>query len=157
MLRHPAGHDLIWAGPAGGTWTTFNWALYPIDASHTRLVSRIRWSHHGSEPSLIGLDLSTEFADHLAVRKILQSAEVGVYVASAVTLPAALLLVLASPVTRRRWLAGLAAVVAWLVIWWAPVPLWVGILVGLAALRGLVRARVRTGAGRPGRTGSSNS
>ena len=54
--------------PIGG----FTWALYPLDANHTRLVSRIGWSQHWTKPDLLALDLFTECTDHLAVRKILQ-------------------------------------------------------------------------------------
>jgi hypothetical protein len=43
-----------------------------VDESHTRLVSRICWSHHWTQPGVLALDLFTEFTDHLAVRKILQ-------------------------------------------------------------------------------------
>ncbi|MFZ4657993.1 MAG: hypothetical protein ACOYNY_13340 [Caldilineaceae bacterium] len=65
---------LIWVGATdtAGTAGGFTWALYPIDQTQTRLVSRIRWSHHWTQPDLIALDLFTEFTDHLAVRKILQ-------------------------------------------------------------------------------------
>ncbi len=63
-------HYFIWSGKTGGSG--FTWALYPIDEHHTRLVSRIRWSHHWSPPGQLALDVITEFADHLAVRKILK-------------------------------------------------------------------------------------
>src|ERR1051325_8172517 len=61
---------LIWSGTDG--WGGFTWAMYPIDRNHTRLISRILWTHHWSEPNKIGMDIFTEFTDHLAVRKILQ-------------------------------------------------------------------------------------
>ena len=48
----------------------FTWALYPVDESHTRLVSRIRLRYHWAS-SALALDLFTEFADHVAVPKIL--------------------------------------------------------------------------------------
>ena len=63
---------LVWSGTSGVYPGAFTWALYPIDAGHTRLVSRIQWSHHWSQPLMMGMDLFTEFTDHLAVRKILQ-------------------------------------------------------------------------------------
>ena len=46
------------------------WQLVPIDEQHTRLISRIRWSY---APGLFfkALGVFTEFADHVAVRKIL--------------------------------------------------------------------------------------
>ncbi len=47
------------------------WQLVPVDAAHTRLISRIRWNY---APGLWfkALGVLTEFADHVAVRKILQ-------------------------------------------------------------------------------------
>ena len=49
----------------------FVWQLVPIDAQHTRLISRIRWNY---APGIWfkALGLFTEFADHVAVRKILE-------------------------------------------------------------------------------------
>jgi hypothetical protein len=46
------------------------WQLVPIDSQHTRLISRIRWSY---APGALfkALGVFTEFADHVAVRKIL--------------------------------------------------------------------------------------
>jgi hypothetical protein len=57
-----------WEEPALGV---FIWELVPIDRGHTRLISRIRWSYL---PDAWGkaLGVFTEFADHIAVRKILQ-------------------------------------------------------------------------------------
>jgi hypothetical protein len=47
------------------------WQLVPIDAQNTRLISRIRWNY---APGVWfkTLGLFTEFADHVAVRKILE-------------------------------------------------------------------------------------
>jgi hypothetical protein len=61
---------IIWTG--ANQQGSFIWALYPVDESHTRLVSRIRWSFHWTQPRLLALDLFTEFTDYLAVREILQ-------------------------------------------------------------------------------------
>ena len=61
---------LIWAGaedPPGGAFT---WALSPVDEKHTRLVMRIRFHHHWTDQRIL-LDLFTEFADHVAVPKML--------------------------------------------------------------------------------------
>src|SRR5262245_51641636 len=63
---------LIWAGDQYAVPGGFTWARYPLDEAHTRRARRIRWSHHWTYPSLLGLDLFTEFTDHLAVRKILE-------------------------------------------------------------------------------------
>ena len=61
---------LVWRGAATPIDSSFVWALYPIDASHTRLISRIRLRYHWRDRRL-ALDLFTEFGDHVAVPKIL--------------------------------------------------------------------------------------
>jgi hypothetical protein len=146
---------LIWAGQTGGTYGAFTWALYPVDESHTRLVSRIRWSHHWTQPGVLALDLLTEFTDHLAVRKVLEGVkgrveghnesfalttiEFTIYLIAALLFLAALVLVLLRPLTWRGWLAGLAAAIDWLVVWYAPVPVWVGAVLELFVLGALAR------------------
>jgi hypothetical protein len=147
---------LIWAGETGGTYGAFTWALYPVDASHTRLVSRIRWSHHWTQPGMLGLDLFSEFTDHVAVRKILEGVkgrvegysqslalgtiEFAIYLAAALLFFAALVLVLLFPLTWRGWLASLAAGIIWLVVWYGPAPVWVGAVLVLLVIAGLIRA-----------------
>jgi hypothetical protein len=114
---------LIWAGTTGEGG--FTWALYPINESHTRLVSRIRWTHHWMQPDLFALDLFTEFTDHLAVRKILQGVknrveghrepmmqqniDFAIYVAACLIFLVAVVLTPLCVFTWKRWLAGLAA------------------------------------------------
>jgi hypothetical protein len=61
---------LIWTGDQVPSDGAFTWALYPLDASHTRLVSRIRIRYHWTDRSII-LALFTEFADHVAVPRVL--------------------------------------------------------------------------------------
>ncbi len=146
---------LIWQGTSSTNPGAFTWALYPLDGSRTRLVMRIRWSYHSlSQPGLLGLDLFTEFTDHLAVRKILvgiqervegqieppaqANFEFFVYVGAAVIFLAAFLLVLLRPLNRARWLAGAAAGLGWLITWYAPVSIWIGLLVELAIVFSLV-------------------
>ena len=148
---------LIWQGMSGATPGGFTWALYPLDAIHTRLVMRIRWSYHSiTQPGLFGLDLFTDFTDHLAVRKILAGVkerveghieplvqgnfEFVVYVAAALLFFAALVLILLRQFTWVRGLAGLVTGLGWLVTWYAPVSIWVGILLELVLLLGLVWA-----------------
>ena len=130
----------IWSSKASDC--AFTWALYPIDENHTRLVSRIRWSHHWSQPSLLGFDLFTEFTDYLAIRKVLQgvkgrvegynepmawtNAEFAFYVAGALIFATAIVLLVVCTFSRERWLAGLAAGTAWLITWYTPIPIWMG-------------------------------
>jgi len=144
----------IWSGEAGNDG--FTWALYPIDANHTRLVSRIRWSHHWSQPDLIALDLFTEFTDHLAIRKILQGVKGRVegyiepmaqtniefvfYVITALFFVVAVVLLLVRPFSWGRWLAGLGAGLVWLITWYAPLSIWIGAVILVCGIYGLLRA-----------------
>lgn len=146
---------LIWSGEKGDS--AFTWALYPLDERHTRLVSRIRFSHRWSQPGLMALDSFTEVTDHLAVRKILQgvkgrvegtveptaqtNTEVAVYVGVALTFAVAVVMLLVRRFTWGRWLAGLAAGVIWLVTWYAPIPIWIAAVLLLCSLYGLWRMR----------------
>lgn len=132
---------IIWTGT--NHQGSFVWALYPVDESHTHLVSRICWSFHWIQPRLLALDLFTEFTDHLAVRKILQGVkgrvenqiepmakqniEFVVYVMAALIFIVTLFLLLIRPFTWNKWLTGLAGGVTWLVTWYAPVPIWIGV------------------------------
>jgi hypothetical protein len=142
---------LTWTGTSGVGG--FTWALYPVDNDHTRLVSRIRWSHHWTQPGLLAFDLFTEFTDHLAVRKVLEgvkdrvegriepmaraNAEFALYVVAAMIFLGAVVLGLLRPITPWRWLAGLAAGVIWLLTWYAPTSIWLGVLLASLALGGV--------------------
>ena len=139
---------LVWSGGPG--WGGFTWALYPIGENQTRLVSRARFSHDLASAGQFAFDLFTEFSDHLAVRKILQgvkgrveghpepfavqNVEFAAYVIALLTFVAALVLILLRPFTWQRWLAGLAAGMFWLVTWYAPVPIWIGVCMELLVL-----------------------
>jgi hypothetical protein len=144
---------LIWSGDKG--WGGFTWALYPLDSNHTRLISRVRWSYSWNRPGQLAFDLFTEFSDHLAVRKILQgikgrvegriepkmvgTVEFLIYLASALIFLTACVLILLCPFTWQGWLAGLAAGFVWLITWYAPLPVWVGAILGLLTIWGLTR------------------
>ncbi|ATW26837.1 hypothetical protein [Candidatus Formimonas warabiya] len=139
---------LIWTGT--NHQGSFLWALYPVDKSHTRLVSRIRWSFHWTQPSLLMLDFFTEFTDYLAVREILhgvkgrvedqiepmakQNTEVAIYGATALIFLVTLFLLLIRPLTWYRWLTGLAGGIVWLITWYAPVSIWMGVGLELLVL-----------------------
>lgn len=62
---------LIWRSTHVPFDGVFIWELVPIDQSRTRLISRIRWTYV-KDPQGIALGAFTEFADHVAVRKILK-------------------------------------------------------------------------------------
>jgi len=143
---------IMWSEDKGEYPGAFTWALYPIDETHTRLVSRIGWNFHWSEPNLLFLDLFTEFTDHLAVRKILQGVKGRVeghpdnFAANTVEFTIYLLLLLLfvftqfflvfRPLTLKKWGLGLASGTTWLISWYAPVPLWIGVTLGLLIFYG---------------------
>lgn len=145
---------MVWADKEGTGG--FTWSLYPIDEAHTRLVSRIRWSHHWKQPYWLALDLFTEFTDHLAISKILQgvkgrvegriesmtqtTTEFAIYLASLLLFLGAIVLILLRPLTWRRWLAGLATGAAWLITWYTPVSIRIGTLLELLVLWNLRNA-----------------
>jgi hypothetical protein len=145
---------LIWSGEPG--WGGYTWSLYPIDNTHTRLVSRVRWSHTWSNPSQLALDLLTEFAEHLAIPKILQGVkgraeghiepmaqanmEVAVYLGSAFIYLGTMVLTLLRPLNWRRGLSGLMAGAVWLITWYIPIAIWIGALLELSVLWWLRKA-----------------
>jgi hypothetical protein len=145
---------IVWSGEPG--WGGFTWALYPIDQAHTRLVSRIRWSHSWTNPSQLALDLFTEFTDHLAIRKILlgvkgrvegniepmarANIEFGIYLATLLVFLTTLVLLLLEPLTWRRWLVGLAAGLVWLLAWYSALPIWMSAIFELGVLFGALSA-----------------
>lgn len=142
---------MIWRG--GEAYGGFIWALYPLDNNHTRLVSRARLSYSWNRPTQLVFDLLTEFADHLAIRKILQGVkgrvegkiepmaqanlEFVMYLVSALIFFGAAILIFLRPLSWHNWMAGFAAGAAWLIIWYAPISIWIGALLELLVLRGL--------------------
>ncbi len=62
---------IVWRSPNRPSDGVFIWELVPVDATATRLISRIRWSYAtGAWFKVLGV--FTEFADHVAVRRILE-------------------------------------------------------------------------------------
>jgi hypothetical protein len=142
---------LIWSGI--DDTGSFLWSLQPVDATQTRLISRIRWSYDWAQPQGLVLALFTEFTDHIAVRKILlgvkgrvedsiepmaqQNAEVALFVISGFVFFASLILLLVRPLSGARWLAGLGAGFAWLITWYAPISIWLSIVITVLAILAL--------------------
>lgn len=147
---------MVWSEENGEFPGAFTWALYPIDKNHTRLVSRIGWNYHWSEPTVLALDIFTEFTDHLAIREILQGVkgrvegnfdtfanqtiEFVIYLLLLMIFIFTQLFLLLRPFTWKKWFAGLASGVAWLLTWYAPMPLWIGAILGLLVIFGLMQA-----------------
>lgn len=153
-------HYLVWTDDAATS--SYTWELYPIDAERTRLVSRIRWTHHWTPPEQLGADLFTEFTDGPAVRKILlgvqgrvedrieptaqTNIELVAFACVALTFAAAIALLVARPFSRRRWSTAAATGAAWLLTWYLPVPGWFGLILLLAGGYGLWRAHNKSDA-----------
>jgi hypothetical protein len=148
----PTRH-LIWLGSDTPNPGAFTWAIYSSDGDRTRLLSRIRWTYHSTSMSILALQLFTEFADHIAVRKVLQgikqrvegniepmwvqNVEFSVFLCTFLTFMAALVLLGCRRPTWWTWGAGLLAGVIWLANWYAPIPMWIGIslaFLGIGAL-----------------------
>ncbi len=144
---------LIWQGETTPSSGSFTWALYPIDESHTRLISRIRLRYHWTDRRLL-LDLFTEFADPVAVPKILlgikdrvegrpaqplaeEAAEISVWILALAEFTAAVVLVFRRRKWGRAWFLGLAAGLLLLFALYARAPMWIGAVLGCGILGGL--------------------
>ena len=141
---------LIWLGSDTPNPGAFTWAVYPLDGDRTRLVSRIRWTYHPTSVKLISLQLFTEFADHMALRKILQgikqrvegniepmwvqNVEFFTFLGTLLTFLTALVLLGWRRPTWRAWGAGLLAGMIWLANWYAPIPTWSSMILALLAI-----------------------
>jgi hypothetical protein len=149
-----ADQYVVWAGE-GEDPGVFAWVLYPQPDGSTRLVSRVTWSYHPGKPGSLALEVFTEFADHLAVRKILQgikdrvegevepfwiqNLELFSCLLAGLVFGAALLILLFRPLSWSRWLAALGAGATWLVVWYGGIPFWAGITLGALAVYAVCR------------------
>jgi len=158
------GSHLIWRGDATPPDASFTWALYPVDESHTRLISRIRLRYHWTERRLL-LDLFTEFADHVAVPKILlgikgrvegrptqplagEAMEIMVWVLGLVEFATAAVLIFRWRRWWCAWFLGLAAGLLLLLALYAHAPLWIGAVLGCGIFGGMLLLS-RTGSAYP--------
>jgi hypothetical protein len=145
---------LIWQGETTPSNGSFTWALYPIDGSHTRLISRIRLRYHWKDLRL-PLDLFTEFADPVAVPEILlgikdrvegrpaqplaeEAAEISVWFLALAEFVAAAILVFRRRWWRRAWLLEFAAGILLLFALYARAPTWIGAVLGCGILGGML-------------------
>lgn len=146
---------LIWKGAATPVDSSFVWALYPIDASHTRLISRIRLHYHWRDRGL-ALDLFTEFADHVAVPEILlglkgrvegrpslflaaEATEILVWFLAFAELVVAAVLILRRRRWGRAWLLGLGAGLLLLFALYGRAPVWIGAILACLLLAIMLR------------------
>jgi len=131
---------MVWSAP--DSRASYTWVLQPVDDSLTRLIVRTRWNHRWNQPAGLALDLLTEFTDHMAMRKVLQgikdraegdipprsdvNVEFFMHIGTAVASIWTAIAMLRLPLSRSRWLLGLAGVLACMVTWYAPRALWIG-------------------------------
>jgi hypothetical protein len=148
-------HYLVWRGAGIPVDSSFVWALYPIDASHTRLISRVRLLYHWKDRAL-ALDLFTEFADHVAIPKILlglkervegrppqslarEAAEIAIWVSAFAEFVAGAILVLSRHRWMRAWLLGLGAGLSLLFDLYGHAPEWIGMALVCVVLAIIIR------------------
>jgi len=137
---------LIWQSEAQPHDGAFTWALYPVDQNNTRLVSRIRLRYHWASGAL-ALDLFTEFADHVAVPRILtgvrnrvegrgsnslaaEGAEIAVWVLALVEMAIAMVLVFRWRQWWHAWCIELGAGSLLIFVLYARAPIWIGAVLG---------------------------
>ena len=133
---------LIWQSEAVPHDGAFTWALYPVDESNTRLVSRIRLRYHRAS-SALALDLFTEFADHVAVPKILagirdrvegrapeslvsEATEIAIWILAFAEFAISIVLVFCWRQWWRAWALALSAGLLLLFVLYAHASLWFG-------------------------------
>lgn len=134
---------LIWTGEDEVAPGGFTWALYPLEDGQTRLISRIRWSYKFNSPADVLMAVFTDLSDHIAVRKILQGIKARVegqiepmwvgnlefifFTAVWGFFAAEMLLLSIRPFNWNRVMLALFSGLSWLVFWYAPVPIFIGI------------------------------
>jgi hypothetical protein len=116
---------LVWRAGDTPPSGVFIWQLVPIDGTHTRLISRIRWRYLNDWRGR-SLGVFTEFADHVAIRAILhgvrdrvehrdlrsltsQAVELGAWLLTFVELGASVVFVFVLRRWRVAWLLALGA------------------------------------------------
>lgn len=131
---------LVWLSPDSPHTGVFIWALVPVDATHTRLISRIRWRYLNPPLSRF-LGVFTEFSDHVAVRAILrgvrdrvegrmppslalQGFEICGWLMAAMELVAALAMILGSKRPLAWWCAAAIAGLMLMFLLYAGAPAW---------------------------------
>jgi len=144
------GRSLVWEGVQSPPDGVYIWALQPLDAEHTRLISRIRWRYvPGAEGTALGV--FTEFTDHVAVREILrgvrdraegrppkplwmQWAELCAWMLAFFELALGLVLILSGPRWPKAWLLALGAGLLLQFVLYGPAPAWVDAILPWAYL-----------------------
>ena len=155
---HPDSY-LIWRADTTPSDGSFTWALYPVDGHHTRLISRIRLRYHWTDRRIL-LDLFTEFADHVAVPRILmgikgrvegrpaqplaeEAAEIMVWILALAEFVVAAALVFHWGQWWHAWFFAFGSGSLLLFALYAHTPIWIGAVLG-SNIAGLMIIKSRT-------------
>jgi hypothetical protein len=131
---------LVWLGTEKPPDGVYIWALVPMDAQHTRLISRIRWRYQHSTSGVL-LGVFTEFGDSVAVREILrgvrdrvegrepkplwmEAVEMASWFLALLELGAGFLFVLRWQRWMHAWIVALGAGVLVLFVLYSSLPVW---------------------------------
>lgn len=134
-----------------GTWT---WVLEPLDATHTRLITRMRSSYDWTSP-MIPFDLWLDWGDFPFMRKSLlgieqraegeirdsfasDTAEGVQWAVAFLAFVAAVVLMMRRREWWRPWAVGLASAAVFALIFYGRPPLWLGTLLEVALLLALI-------------------
>jgi hypothetical protein len=146
--------SMVWVGSEVPPFSTWAWYLEPLDETHTRLLTRLRYSYHWTSPILL-FELWLDWGDFPFMRRcmlgIKQRAEgenthtyAGAVaegaqwaIAFLIFSAAAVSIMLRSP-AWRPWVVALATGPVFGLIFFGGPPLWLGTLLELALLIGLV-------------------
>jgi hypothetical protein len=145
--------SMVWVDASEPPTSMFSWGLTPVDENRTRLINRFYFRHHWTKPVIV-LELFTDFADPVAVRKVLlgvkdrvegrvepmarQNAEIALWLVAFLELVAAFVAILVRRSWWRGWLVGAAAVGVLLLVLYVHPPLWFGVLLEIGILMGLL-------------------
>ncbi|HWE87735.1 MAG TPA: hypothetical protein VG267_22520 [Terracidiphilus sp.] len=145
---------LVWRSHDTPHSGVFIWALVPVDGSHTRLISRIRWRYL-DDPWGHALGIFTEFADHVAVKAILrgvrdraegrrpgslvlQGFEIGGWMLAMLEVLAAMAMVLRAERPVMWWCGAVGAGLMLMLVLYGGAPAWLNALIPWAWLGGMV-------------------
>ncbi len=153
---------MVWRGRDVPPSGVFIWSLIPLDETHTRMISRVRWRYL-RDPVGRALGLFTEFTDHVAVRAILkgirdrvesreppslllQGAQIAGWLLAFGELAAGVALILRAKRWGTAWLLALGAGLLLFFCLYGPAPSWVTVLLPWLYLAFIfwVRRRLRS-------------
>ncbi len=145
---------MVWVGGGDEIDGTWSWGLYPLDDERTRLVTRLRGKYHWSKPTIM-FNLLIEGGDLPFMRKCLlgikqraegnitdtflgDTAEGGLWFGTLFIFITALVQIFRRKDWHRPWLLALSSAVAFQLIFYVRPPLWIGGILEIGILAGLI-------------------